>query len=58
MAGKNFMIWGSADGVIMNIDWPNWARFQGNSSSQSCRITAVISLSVSFPKKLIEIEKV
>ena len=57
MAGKNVMIWEPADGVIMNIDLA-WACFQGNGSSQSCHIIAAISLGVSFPGKLIEVEKV
>lgn len=57
MAGKKFMIWGPADGLQWISIWPDWERFQGNSSFQSCQITAVISLGVSFPKKLIEIEK-
>lgn len=57
MARKNFMIWGPAYGVLMSIDL-TWERFRGNSSAQSCQIIAVISLGVSFPRKLIEIENV
>ena len=57
MAGKNVMIWGPADGVIMNIDLA-WARFQGNRGAQSSHVTVAVSLGVSLPGKLIEMEKV
>lgn len=50
------MIWGPADGVIMN-NGSAWARFQDNSSSQSSHMTAAVSLGVSFPGKLMEMEK-
>ena len=50
------MIWGPADGVIMNIDSARSA-FPGQQQLSISHRTAAVSLGVSFPGKLIEMEK-